>query len=148
MTPGTEQLSVSRTVRASPERVFDAWTDPAQIVVWWGAGGVTCPEAEIDLRVGGSYRLANRAPTGETAWITGTFSRIDPPHGLDYTWAMEPISDETHFSLVEVRFVPVPEGTEVTVSQTRIVDAPARDIHLQGWIGCLDGLAELMAGGR
>lgn len=144
MTPTHTQLEVSRTIRADRERVFVAWTDPAQIVKWWGAGGVTCPEAEMDLAAGGTYRIANLAPSGEILWISGTFSRVDAPSLLTYSWAMEPIDETTQHSNVEVSFAETPEGTLVTVVQTQIASPEARETHLLGWIGCLSGLEALL----
>jgi uncharacterized protein YndB with AHSA1/START domain len=139
-----QQLEVSRLINASPRRVFEAWTNPDMIIRWWGAGGVTCPAAEIDLTVGGTYRIANQTPDGATMWITGTFNRIEPPSALAYTWAMEPIAPDTAYSLVEVAFDPKPDGTLVTVQQTQIPSIEALDTHLEGWLGCLDGLDRLL----
>ena len=140
-----QRIEVSRVIKAEQERVFDAWTDPAAIVQWWGAGGVKCTAAQMDLDVGGAYRIANQAPNGATMWITGTFSRVNPPHELAYTWAMEPVADDTAYSLVEVTFDRTDEGTLVTIIQTQIASPEAREIHLQGWIGCLAGLDELLS---
>lgn len=140
-----QRLEVTRLIKADQDRVFTAWTDPAMIVKWWGAGGVKCTEAQMDLGVGGAYRIANQTPDGTTMWITGTFSRVNPPYELAYTWAMEPISVDTAFSLVEVSFDQTEEGTLVKVIQTQIASPGAREIHLQGWIGCLEGLDELLS---
>lgn len=52
-----KQLVIERTINASPERVFDALTDPHQLMKWWCPNGFTCPPAEVDLRVGRTYRL-------------------------------------------------------------------------------------------
>ena len=52
-------LSLTRVIRAPLEKVFAAWTRPELLRQWWGPGPVTCPEAEVDLREGGAYRLAN-----------------------------------------------------------------------------------------
>jgi len=145
MTMTHHQLEVSRLIRADQHRVFSAWTDPALIVQWWGAGGVICTEAELDLAVGGTYRFANQTPDGMTMWITGTFNRVDPPLALSYTWAMEPISHDTEYSLVEVSFDEVTDGTLVTVVQTQIPSEEARLTHVQGWLGCLEGLDGLIS---
>jgi uncharacterized protein YndB with AHSA1/START domain len=51
-------LVVRKTIRASAERLFTAWTDPAQLKLGWGPHGVQCTEAEVDLRIGGRYRIA------------------------------------------------------------------------------------------
>ena len=139
-----QSLEVSRVIHAQQDRVFAAWTDPTEIVQWWGAGGVVCTEAELDLVVGGTYRFANQTPDGATMWITGTFSRIDPPNELAYTWAMEPITDDTEYSDVVVSFDRVGNGTRVTIVQTGIPSPEAHQIHLDGWNGCLEGLDKLL----
>ena len=64
-------LVVRKTIRAKPERLFAAWTIPAELKLWWGPQGVKCIEAEIDLRRGGRYRIANQLPDGKFLWITG-----------------------------------------------------------------------------
>ena len=50
-------LSISKTINAPRELVFKAWTEPESLSRWWGAGpGFTTPIAEVDLRVGGTYK--------------------------------------------------------------------------------------------
>ncbi len=141
---GHERLLVRREIATAPERVFEAWTDPSLIVRWWGAGGVKCTAAEMDVEVGGTYRIANLRPDGVTVWITGTFREVDPPSRLAYTWAMEPVDSDTDHSLVEVTFDGDDDTTLVTVVHTRIPDADAREMNEDGWLGCLEGLARLM----
>ena len=145
MTEAMHQLEVSRVINASAGRLFEAWTTPDMIVQWWGAGGITCPEAEMDLAVGGRYRIANRTPDGAVMWISGIFSKVDPPHELAYTWGMEPIDDAAILSLVEVTFTSENDGTLVTVRQTQIATPEAREMHLAGWVGCLAGLERLLS---
>ncbi len=79
-------LVVRRIIQATPERLFKAWTDPEQLKKWWGPQSVTCVDAEVDLRVGGRYRIANQFPDGKLLWISGEFQLIEPPHKLAYTW--------------------------------------------------------------
>lgn len=141
--PGPEAgltLIVKRSFKASAERVFDAWIEPEQLKQWWGPQGVVCPEAQVDLRVGGAYRIANRIPDGSTVWIFGEFLRIERSSLLVYSWHFEPGSTES--SRVTVRFVQLGESTEVTLTHDRIPDAATRDEHEKGWFGCLDGLAQ------
>jgi uncharacterized protein YndB with AHSA1/START domain len=132
-------LVVRKTIRATPERLFDAWTQPAQLRKWWGPGDVECTEAQIDLRVGGHYRIANRFPDGRIVWITGQFELIEPPDRLVYTWSVEP---QTVRERVTVRFERRGDGTDLIVMHERIADEPTRDVHEQGWRDCLEGLAE------
>jgi uncharacterized protein YndB with AHSA1/START domain len=136
-------LIVRRVVRAPVERVFAAWTEPEHLRRWWGPKDVRCVDAEVELVVGGKYRIGNLLPDGTTVWIAGEFLAIAPPRELVYTWRVEPAADT---SRVTVRFVPRDGGTEVIVVHDGIASAETRDDHERGWNGCLDGLAAMFAG--
>ena len=137
------ELTLSRLIRAPREEVFEAWTDPALLKEWWGPGPVTCPEAEIDLREGGAYRLANLEPDGSITWISGRFERIRKPEELVYTWKVSILPAES--TLVRVRFLPHPQGCELVLTHDRFAVEAVRDMHLQGWNGCIDKLEALLA---
>jgi uncharacterized protein YndB with AHSA1/START domain len=137
-TPSSINLVVRRTIRATAERLFDAWTRPEQLVKWWGPAQVECAGAEVDLRVGGSYRIGNRLPDGQVLWIAGEFEEVTPPRRLVYTWRLGPRAGGPE--RVTVRFEPRDGATEVIVVHERILDEPARESHERGWYGCLDGL--------
>jgi uncharacterized protein YndB with AHSA1/START domain len=143
---GDVALIVRRTIRASAERVFDAWTKPEHLVRWWGPRPVRCSRAEVDLRVGGGYRIANQFPDGKVLWIVGEFELVKPPHKLVYTWRLEPGTPSSE--RVTVRFEPRDGATEVIVVHERISSAAIRATHEQGWQGCLDGLEELLDASR
>ena len=140
---GQVVLVVRRTIRASAERIFDAWTLPKHLLVWWGPRPVTCSGAEVDLRVGGRYRIANAVPDGTTVVIEGEFREIERPRKLVYTWRMGAGAPES--SLVTVRFEERGEATEVVIVHEQIPSAVVRDSHEKGWNGCLDGLTALFA---
>jgi uncharacterized protein YndB with AHSA1/START domain len=135
-------LEVRRFIRATADRIFEAWTQPAHLREWWGPRDVTCVDAQVELRVGGRYRLANRYPDGRIVWIVGEFEVIKPPHELVYTWRLE--SEAQPPERVHVRFEPRADGTEVIVVHERILDPTVRDRHRDGWQGCLEGLAEYL----
>jgi uncharacterized protein YndB with AHSA1/START domain len=134
MTP----LVVRRTIRATPDALFAAWTQPSQLIKWWGPAGVECIDAQVDLRIGGAYRIANRFPDGRVVWISGEFESIEPPHSLVYTWQVEPSVSAPE--RVTVRFDARGDATHVVIQHERIVDPEARAGHEAGWEGCLDGL--------
>ena len=141
MAEQTVSLIVRRTIRAPPARLFEAWTTPEHLERWWGPKNVRCSHAEVDLRVGGRYRIANELPDGNTLWIAGQFESITPPHELVYTWS---IDDAPVAERVTVRFVARGGATDVIVVHERIADAASRDEHERGWIDCLAGLGELV----
>ena len=139
-------LEVRRIIRAKAGEIFEAWTQPAHLKEWWGPSDVTCMDAQVELRVGGRYRIANRYPDGRIVWIVGEFEVIKPPHELVYTWRLEPEAQPPE--RVRVRFEPRADGTEVIVVHELIPDPTARDRHRDGWHGCLEGLAEYLERSR
>lgn len=66
MTVQEHALKLTRTFRASRQTVFHTWTDPQELRKWWKLGdGWTLNTAEIDLRVGGKFRIGVKSPTGD-----------------------------------------------------------------------------------
>lgn len=135
-------LIVRKTIRATAERLFDAWSQPEQLKKWWGPQSVVCIDAEVDLRVGGRYRIANQFPDGKILWITGQFEAIERPGKLVYTWSLEPETDVSE--RVTITFESRGAATEVIVTHERIPNTALRDMHEQGWQGCLNGLAKYL----
>jgi uncharacterized protein YndB with AHSA1/START domain len=129
-------LVTRRTIRATAARLFAAWTEPEQLRAWWGPRPVTCSGAQIDLRVGGRYRIDNALPDGKTVSIEGEFQVVEAPHRLVYTWR----AGEDQVSRVTVRFEPRGDATEVIVIHEQIPNEAVRESHEGGWTGCLDGL--------
>ncbi|HEV8575242.1 MAG TPA: SRPBCC domain-containing protein [Dehalococcoidia bacterium] len=72
------ELVIERVFDAPRELVWKAWTDPEQVMRWWGPKGFSSPAAEIDLRVGGKYLWAMRSPEGQDFWSTGVYREIVP----------------------------------------------------------------------
>lgn len=127
------ELRIERTLTASPERVWRAFTT-TELGAWlWPATwGATC---EVDLRVGGRYRVA-----AEAMAVGGEFVALDAPHRLVQTWQWDGDDDET---LVTITFEPRDGGTALTIVHERFETAEDSANHLQGWNDCLDRLPEL-----
>jgi len=139
-------LEIRHVVAADPARVFAAWTDPDELRQWWGPQGVKCIAAEINLRVGGQYRIGNQLPDKSVVWIEGIFEVIEVPNLLEYTWSTNPEAD--YKERVSVRFEAVEIGTEIVICHRRIPTEAIRENHQQGWMGCLDGLNDYLQGHR
>jgi uncharacterized protein YndB with AHSA1/START domain len=74
-------LVIERIFDAPRELVWKAWTEPEQLMRWWGPKGFTAPAAEMDFRVGGKYLFAMRSPEfheGQVLWSTGVYREIVP----------------------------------------------------------------------
>jgi uncharacterized protein YndB with AHSA1/START domain len=142
---GTLVLVVRRTIDAPAEKLFRAFTEPEQLLKWWGPAPARCSHAELDLRVGGHYRIGNAFPDGSVVWIVGHFERISPPRELVYSWQLEGLGRGAE--RVTVRFEDKGSATEVVVLHEKISSAKVREGHAQGWEACLEGLARHAASG-
>ena len=140
--PGpTLSLSMSRVLPAAPELVFRAFTDPGWYGQWWGPEGTSSEVKQLDLRVGGSYRVDMSLPDGNTAVMYGRYEEIDPPKLLSYSLAWEGEAAET---LVTLEIEPHEDGTELTITHEGFVDSTRVDQHEHGWRDSLDRLDRLI----
>jgi uncharacterized protein YndB with AHSA1/START domain len=137
------KLRLERTFDASAEEVFDAWTNPEVLRRWWGANpSWVTPVAEVDLRVGGHYRLSMEDPTtGATYTVGGEYREVTRPERLVYSWRWESGGeDPDHTSTVTVEFLGEGERTTIVLEHSDLPTAESRDAHREGWIGCLENL--------
>jgi uncharacterized protein YndB with AHSA1/START domain len=135
--PTTAGLSLTRTLAFPPERVWRALTDPAALAAWFWPQRFA-PMAEVDLRVGGRYRIAGPA-VGMA--VSGEYRTVDAPHTLVFTWAWDGEESET---LVTIELTPTGTGTgtELALRHERFPDRDSSASHAQGWNDCLDRLPE------
>lgn len=131
-------LTIRRRFKASPERVFRAWTEPAQIARWFGPGEIKVLEAEFEPRPGGRFMIHAVSPSGEDHRVSGLVKEAVPNEKVVYTWAWQ--STPERQSLVTVEFKPDGDGTLLVLTHEQFFDEPARDRHNAGWSAALDKL--------
>ena len=138
-------LTLTRTYAAPREAVFPAWTEPEALKQWFGpTDEFTTPIAEVDLRVGGRYRIGMQPPDQEDLHIVGgVYREINPPEKLVFTWSWEEGMDVGE-TLVTVEFRDVGGSTEVVLTHERFPSEEARDKHNEGWSGCLARLVKAL----
>ena len=94
------EIVLSRVIAAPRERVFQAWTDPKQIVQWFGPDGFKTETLECDIREGGRWRFIFTGPDG-TVWNSRmVFLRIDAPRLLEIEHGADKDDDPTRFYMV------------------------------------------------
>jgi len=91
--------------------------------------------AEVDLRVGGRFRVTMHAADGETHDVSGTYLELVPNRKLVFSWAWR--STPERQSRVTVRIEPDAEGCELVLMHEQFFDTAARDAHRHGWTGAL-----------
>jgi uncharacterized protein YndB with AHSA1/START domain len=139
-------LQLSRTVKATPERVFEAMTDPEQVARWWGPKGFTCPEVTLDPTAGGAYRIAMQPPAGQLFHLVGEYLEVQPPSVLSYTFRWEPPDPDDQETVARVELHRLNGATEVSLTQGPFATEARRELHRAGWTDSLARLASQLAG--
>ena len=137
-------ISIVSKFKASPEKVWRAWTDPQTLKEWMApSDAFSVVLAETDVRVGGRYHFVMKSPDGEEHDISGVYREVTLNRKLVYTWAWK--STPERESLVTVELRAAGGGTELTLKHEQFFDAEARDRHQHGWDGCIGRLERLLA---
>jgi uncharacterized protein YndB with AHSA1/START domain len=140
------RLRLERLIRTTPERAFAAWTQPEQLRRWSAPEGLTIPEGELDLRVGGRWRAVMVEPNGTRHVASGSYREIVPPSRLVYThsWSHDG-GGSTPETVVTVEFIAEGAQTRLVLTQEGFGSVEGRDGHRTGWSSALDGLEALFA---
>ena len=144
-TASRPSLTLTRRLRAAPAKVWAAWVDPEKIARWFGPANVVpgSVKAEIEVKVGGHYRLRFVSDTGEQHEVGGVYREMVADRRLVFTWAWHSMPERE--SMVTVQLAPDGDGTLLTLHQEALFDEAARDRHEQGWRGGLERLEQYVA---
>ncbi len=138
-------LTLSRHYPVGPEKVWRAWTDPEAVKKWWGPGpGEPVAAAELDVRVGGKFRIVFGGADGKEHECAGVYKEVVPNRRLVFTWSW-PRTTPERVSVVTITFKAVPNGTELVFTHEQLFDEKVRDDHKRGWSSCLDKLEAFLA---
>ena len=132
-----------RVLRAPATRIFDAWTNPSAMAVWMTPVGSA--SADVDLRVGGSFRLV-MADEHLSIEHSGEYRVIDRPRLLVFTWRSE--FTGMRDTLVTVRLTErTPSETELELTHEFATSGEAES-HAGGWGQILSRLEGYLSGSR
>jgi uncharacterized protein YndB with AHSA1/START domain len=138
-------LQMSRVLPAPRSAVFSACVDPVELAKWWGPRGFTSPSIELDLRVGGAYRIAMQPPDGDLFYLSGEFRDVDAPVRLVYTFRWEDPDPEDRETVVTVSLRARDDSTEFDLVQEGFATERRRALHDAGWTDSLDRLEQLLS---
>jgi uncharacterized protein YndB with AHSA1/START domain len=133
-------LTLVRRIKAQRSIVFDALITPEGIANWWGPDDGPVLAAETDPRVGGRFRVRFRMLDGSEHESNGEYLEVVKPERLSMSWRWTGGVEDPGESLVEIRLRAVAEGTELTLTHSRLHDEETRRSHEEGWSGALDKL--------
>ncbi|NLT67029.1 MAG: SRPBCC family protein [Acidobacteria bacterium] len=139
---GTVRLH--RVLAVPAERVYRAFTDPAAMAKWFPPYGFTCTVHEIDVRVGGGYRISfTNFTTGKSHSFTGTYSELHQNERIRYTDKFDDPNLPGEMQ-VTITFRPLSCGTDLEIVQEGLPELiPVEECYL-GWQQSLNQLAQLV----
>lgn len=156
-----EGLVIRRIIDAPVELVWQAWTDPAHVMRWWGPKNYTSPSAKIDLRVGGKFIFGMRAPAeqgGQDSYTSGVYTKIVPYERLEFTQGMSdkdgtrvnpqtlglPPDFPQEMNTV-IQFIRKGEMTELIITESHWTASPIAVFAYAGMHESLDKMSEVLA---
>jgi uncharacterized protein YndB with AHSA1/START domain len=145
------EVILTRIFNAPRELVFRAWTEREHLIKWWGPGVFTNPVCEVDLRLGGAWRIVMRGPDGTDYPCGGVYREIVEPERLVFTnIATDAQGNRLLEGLTTVTFADLEGKTKLTL-KTRAVGlvpfAPQMLAGMEaGWSQSLDKLEQLVSG--
>ncbi len=142
MATGTVHLH--RVLRASPERVYRAFLDADAMAKWLPPYGFTCKVHQMDVKVGGAFRMSfTNFTTGHGHSFGGEYRELEPSRKIRYTDKFDdpnlPGEMQTTVTLKEVSC-----GTELDVVQEGVPEAVPLEMCYLGWQESLAQLAKLV----
>ena len=125
-------LVFERTFPATRDQVWQAFTDPALIPLWWGKHGTTTTVVEMDVRPGGTWRYISSAPDRDDVTFYGEYLEVTPPEAFEWTFMFDVDGVGPMGGPESYRFETVEGGTKVTtvghmgsVESSRALSRPA-----------------------
>jgi uncharacterized protein YndB with AHSA1/START domain len=136
------RLVLRSVIQASCAEVFAAWTDPDSLRHWMCPGRIVRAEAQVDLRVGGAFRILMRGPDQDFDHH-GEYLVIDPPTKLVFTWISEGTGRQA--TRVTVDLAARGDKCELLLTHEELPTAEALERHAGGWGQILDRFSDHMA---
>jgi uncharacterized protein YndB with AHSA1/START domain len=142
----SDTLTLTRVYNAPRERVWKAWTDPAQVARWWGPAGFTAPRCELDVRPGGTLGIDMRAPDGNVLPLTGVYREVVAPERLVFVCSALDGNGALIFEVLNtITFTKQGAKTKLTVQTQVLRKIPGADEgQVEGWTQTLVRLEEFL----
>lgn len=134
----SHQIQLKRRLAATPDEVYEAWTDGDSLSQWMVpiVGGRT--EAQADARIGGAYRIGMFGLSSKHEQA-GEYLRLERPRLIEFTWTADP--SEPKYSIVTVELKSVGnDETELTLTHRLLPSETSAQNHQRGWDAGLDSL--------
>ncbi|MGF1620294.1 MAG: SRPBCC domain-containing protein [Rhodomicrobiaceae bacterium] len=148
--PGDDPVVIEEEFDAPVEKVYRAWTDPEEMVKWFGSAPDAANKAEMDLRVGGRWRYVFKRTDDRAEYVEGEYLTVDRNAALAFSWShvVETADGErevTPASRVTVNFEATGGKTRVHLRHEAIQRETARRNVGHGWSRSFERLADRLS---
>ncbi|MCP5163268.1 MAG: SRPBCC family protein [Hahellaceae bacterium] len=144
MSSATHTVNIHRVLRASPEKVYRAFLEPDAFAKWVPPHGFTGKVHQMDVRVGGKYRMSfTNLSTTKRHSVGGTYLELTPYESIKKADSNEApnLSGEI---LVSVSLMPAACGSELHITQEGLPENIPVEFCYLGWQESLRQLAHLV----
>ncbi len=141
-THSDDDLLIVRTFDAPASLIFSLWSQPEHFRRWMGPNGFECAAADIDFRVGGSYRAMIRSPEHGECWFGGNYRAIEPARRIVFTFAWDGGPSAGVETTITIVLEEKDGRTTQIFHQQPFLSAERRDSHRGGWTSAFEKLAD------
>jgi uncharacterized protein YndB with AHSA1/START domain len=135
-------LTITRNIDATPDEIFDAWTDPASMKQWFRPGPINRVDVVTEPKVGGKFRIDMFE--GQKSYPHhGEYLRLERPRLLEFTWISN--STQQQRSVVTIELHPNGKGTDLKLTHTLLPNEKEVTSHREGWTDIVEKLAGALA---
>ena len=142
MTDTSKGFTLVRHLDASPEQIWNAWTDADEVAEWWHPRGAVTPResVEIDATVGGKYQYTMvDGDSGNEVVTGGEYTVVEPPSKLAFSWGfVDATVDDS--PLVTITIEDVGDLSRLTFDIRGVEGAAGDGFFYDGWESTLDSL--------
>ena len=135
-------LHITRTYKASAQRVFEAWTRPELMNQWMAPDPAMKCDVRAEARAGGEYAVDMHTADGVRT-ASGKYVEYDPYSRLAMSWSWD--NSATADTLITIDLTEEDGVTTMSFTHSKFQDSSARDAHNEGWTGSFARLDALMA---
>ena len=140
----TNTIKLHRVLKAPPERIYQAFLDPAAMCKWLPPNGFTCTVHHLDARVGGSYKASfTNFSSGKSHAFGGTYKELKPGQKLVYSDRFDDPNLPGEMTTTVV-LKPVSCGTDVSITQEGVPGVIPPEMCYLGWQESLEALVRLV----
>ena len=137
-------VNLHRVIKASPEKVYRAFTDPHALASWIPPYGFLCIVHSMEVKVGGRYKMSfTNFSTGNSHSFGGEYLELKPNEFIRYTDKFDDPNLPGEM-ITSIWFNQVSAGTELKVTQEGIPDVIPEDMCYLGWQESIDKLFRLV----